>query len=205
VSDVAPSLLSVRTPATVTAGLEIERQWRAHARLRLPRAIGTWKAVESRESRLVDNYFDTTDLELAGHRARLRVRRADDSQVATLKRRVPSGSRLRRRIEIEGPYDGDPETSVAFLAARLLTLQPLDEIGRIVTARTTMVYARDERTVELARDCVSYPVGSDEWRLEAEGEADDVAEIARLLDGMPLGLAPVRRGKVQTLLRRCAA
>ena len=42
-------------------------------------------------------------------------------------------------------------------------------------------------------------------RLEAEGEAGDVTELGALLDRMPLGLAPVRRGKVRTLLQRCAA
>ncbi|HEY3613079.1 MAG TPA: hypothetical protein VGK92_05210, partial [Gaiellales bacterium] len=117
----------------------------------------------------------------------------------------PSGGRLRRRIEIEGPCDGDPETSVAFVAARLLTLQPLDRIGRIATARTVRVYVCGERAVELARDRVSYPVGADEWRLEAEGAADDVDEIGRLLEQLELGLGRVRRGKVQTLLPRGAA
>ena len=99
----------------------------------------------------------------------------------------------------------DPETSVAFVAARLLTLKPLIEVGRIVTARSTRIYANAERTLELARDRVSYPVGDDEWRLEAEGETSDVEEFAMLLERLPLGLAPVRHGKVQTLLRRCAA
>jgi hypothetical protein len=94
---------------------------------------------------------------------------------------------------------------VAFIAARLLTLHPLERMGRIVTARTTHVYARGERQVEVASDRVSYPVGDDEWRLEAEGAAEDVNEIAHLLERLPLGLEPVRRGKVQTLLRRCAA
>ena len=112
---------------------------------------------------------------------------------------------LRRRVEIEGPCDGDPELSAAFVAARLLTLQPLVELGRIVTARVIRVYAHGERTVEVVRDCVSYPVGADEWRLEAEGEVADVIELGELLERMPLGLAPVRRGKVRTLLQRCAA
>jgi hypothetical protein len=84
-------------------------------------------------------------------------------------------------------------------------LLPLVELGRIVTARATRIYAHGERTVEVVRDCVSYPVGEDEWRLEAEGDAGDVTELGALLDRMPLGLAPVRRGKVRTLLQRCAA
>ena len=204
-SGVAPTADTARTLTAVTAGFEIERQWRARHDLVLPEAIGAWQAVDDGEHRLVDHYYDTADLTLAGQRARLRVRRTGYAEVATLKRRVPSGGRLRRRIEIEGPFDADPETSVAFVAARLLTLHPLGPIGRIVTARTTRVYARDERTVEIAHDRVSYPVGGDEWRLEAEGRAADVREIARLLERMALGLAPVRRGKVQTLLRRCAA
>jgi inorganic triphosphatase YgiF len=195
----------VPSPVAVTAGIEIERQWRAHAALRLPLVIGAWRAVSERDHRLVDHYYDTTDLQLAGQRARLRVRRSEASEVATLKRRVSSGGRLRRRIEIEGPCEGDPEASVAFIAARLLTLHPLELIGRIVTARTAHVYARGERRVEIARDRVSYSVGGDEWRLEFEGAADDVNEIAQLLERLPLGLEPVRRGKVQTLLRRGAA
>jgi adenosylmethionine---8-amino-7-oxononanoate aminotransferase len=70
---------------------------------------------------------------------------------------------------------------VAFIAARLLTLHPLERLGRIVTARTTRVYGLGDRRVEVARDRVSYPVGADEWRVEAEGAAGDVDEIARLL------------------------
>ena len=204
-SDVTPTPASPQTAATVTAGLEIERQWKAHPGLRLPPSIGDWNAVGSRDELLVDHYYDTSDLQLAEQRARLRVRRAAEADVATLKRRMPSDGRLRHRIEIEGPFDGDPELSVAFVAARLLTQHPLTLLGRIVTARSTRVYALGARRVDVARDCVSYPVGRDEWRLEAEGEARDVLEIAQLLEELPLGLAPVRRGKVQTLLRRRAA
>jgi inorganic triphosphatase YgiF len=202
---VTPITTSPQIPVAVTAGLEIERQWRAHASLRLPQAIGPWRAVDHRDELLVDYYYDTADLQLAVQRARLRVRRAAAADIATLKRRVSSDGRLRRRIEIEGPYDGDPETSVAFVAARLLTQHPLTLLGRIVTARATRVYSLGGRRIEVARDRVSYPVGPDEWRLEAEGDARDVLEIGRLLELLPLGLAPVRRGKVQTLLRRCAA
>jgi inorganic triphosphatase YgiF len=202
---VTPTTASLRTPAAVTAGLEIERQWRAHASLRLPASIGPWQAVDHRDELLVDHYYDTADLQLAQQRARLRVRRADTADIATLKRHVSSDDRMRRRIEIEGPCIGDPEASVAFVAARLLTEHPLTLLGRIVTTRTTRVYALGARSVEVARDRVSYPVGRDEWRLEAEGEARDVLEIGHLLERLPLGLAPVRRGKVQTLLRRCAA
>jgi uncharacterized protein YjbK len=189
----------------VVAGYEIERQWRAHPNLRLPSRIGLWCAVDGHYDRLVDSYYDTHDLQLDGRRARLRLRRAAMYEVATLKRRVPAAAGLRRRIEIEGPCDGDPETSVAFVAARLLTLQPLEEIGRIVTARTTRVYAHGERRVEVVRDHVVYPRGGDEWRVEAEGAAADVNELAHLLEDLPLGLQPVRRGKVQTMLRRAAA
>jgi uncharacterized protein YjbK len=202
---VASISLSPRALTPIAAGFEVERQWRAHRSLRLPSAIGAWRAVDDQHDFLVDHYYDTADLRLDGQRARLRLRTAGAIEVATLKRRVSSSAGMRRRIEIEGPCDGDPETSVAFVAARLLTLQPLLEIGRIVTDRTTRVYARGERAVELVRDHVSYPVGGDDWRLEAEGERKDVAEIASLIERLSLGLAPVRRGKVQTLLRRCAA
>lgn len=197
--------LSPRALTPIAAGFEVEHQWRAHASLRLPVAIGAWRAVDDYSDRLVDHYYDTADLQLDGQRARLRLRTAGAIEIATLKRRVSSSAGLRRRIEIEGPCHGDPETSVAFVAARLLTLQPLVEIGRIVTARTTRIYAHGERAVEVVRDCVSYPVGGDEWRLEAEGAPGDVSEIAALIERLSLGLAPVRRGKVQTLLRRCAA
>ena len=200
----APHELSARTDAPVAA-FEIERQWRAHPSLQLPLTVGAWRAVADRRERLLDHYYDTADLQLDRQRARLRLRTSGSGEVATLKRHVTSSAGLRRRIEIEGPCEGDPETSVAFVAARLLTLHPLVELGRIVTARATRIYAHGERTVEVVRDCVSYPVGEDEWRLEAEGEADDVSELGALLERMPLGLAPVRRGKVQTLLRRCAA
>jgi uncharacterized protein YjbK len=199
----APSALSTTT--TVSAGLEIERQWRAHPSLRLPAEIGEWHAVEDLDERLFDHYYDTADMELHRRRARLRVRRSHVLTYSTLKRRVSSTAGLRRRIEIEGPCARDPETSVAFIAARLLTLQPLVEIGHIVTARATRVYTSQGRAVEVVRDRVTYPVGRDEWRLEVEGEADDVTQVAMLLEQLRLGLAPVRRGKVQTLLRRCAA
>jgi hypothetical protein len=202
---VATTRICAQSTPLTAAGVEVERQWRAHSRLRLPARIGAWHAIDDRYDRLVDRYYDTSDMQLAGHRARLRLRRAGPCEVATLKRRVDCSGGLRKSIEIEGPFDEDPETSVAFVAARLLTLNPLLEIGRIVTARSTRVYANAGRTLEIVRDCVSYPVGDDEWRLEAEGATGDVEEIARLLERLPLGLAPVRRGKVQTLLRRCAA
>ena len=201
----ATSTTNVQPRNSTDAGLEVERQWRAHPRLRLPARIGAWQAIDDRHDRLVDHYYDTSDMQLDRQRARLRLRSAGACELATLKRRVMSSGSLRRSIEIEGPFDGDPEASVAFVAARLLTLKPLLELGRIVTARSTRIYVKAEQTVEVARDCVSYPVGDDEWRLEVEGETRDVDEIARLLERMPLGLAPVRRGKVQTLLRRCAA
>jgi inorganic triphosphatase YgiF len=202
---VTPAGFSPSPLSPIAAGFEVERQWRAHPRLRLPAAIGVWRAIDDRSERLVDHYYDTTDLQLDRQRARLRLRSTDAAEVATLKRHVTSNAGLRRRIEIEGPCDGDPELSVAFVAARLLTLHPLIELGRIVTARATRVYAHGERTVEVVRDRVACPVGDDEWRLEAEGEAGDVSELGALLERLPLGLAPVRRGKVQTLLRRCAA
>jgi adenylate cyclase class IV len=202
---VASQTTNVQPQSSTVAGLEVERQWRAHPRLRLPARIGAWQALDDRHDRLVDHYYDTSDMHLDSQRARLRLRSAGACELATLKRRMTSSGGLRRSIEIEGPIDGDPEVSVAFVAARLLTLKPFVEIGRIVTARSTRIYVKAERTVEIARDCVSYPVGDDEWRLEVEGETRDVDEIARLLERMPLDLAPVRRGKVQTLLRRCAA
>lgn len=191
-------------PPTV-AGYEIERQWKAHPNLHLPSLIGPWSAVDGHYDRLVDTYYDTRDLLLDGRRARLRLRRAATYEVATLKRRVTASAGLRHRIEIEGPYDSDPETSVAFVAARLLTMRPFFEIGCIVTARTTRVYESTGRRVEVVRDHVSYPRGGDEWRVEAEGALADVNELAELLEKLPLGLEPVRRGKVQTMLRRSAA
>jgi inorganic triphosphatase YgiF len=202
---VATPTTNVQPLNSTLAGLEVERQWRAHPRLRLPSRIGAWHAIDDRHDRLVDHYYDTSDMQLDIQRARLRLRSAGACELATLKRRVSSCDGLRRSIEIEGPFDGDPEASVAFVAARLLTLKPLLEIGRIVTARSTRIYGKAEQTVEIATDRVSYPVGDDEWRLEVEGETRDVDEMAQLLERMPLGLAPVRRGKVQTLLRRYAA
>lgn len=201
----APLATRIHQPRPVIAGIEIERQWRAHPNLRLPSRIGCWSAIDDHHDRLVDDYYDTRELQLAARRARLRLRRAGTYEVATLKRRVTSNAGLRRRIEIEGPYEGDLETTIAFVAARLLTLRPLLAIGRIETTRTTRLYADGERRVEVARDHVSYPRGADEWRLEAEGAAADVNEIGALLERLPLGLSRVRRGKVQTLLRRCAA
>ncbi len=134
------------------------------------------------------------------------MRSSDEAEVATLKRRVSSGGRLRRRIEIEGPCHGDPETSVAFVAARLLTLQPLERDRPHRDGAHGARLRLRRAPVELARDRVSYPVGDDEWRLEAEGAADDV-ERDRLAcsSGSRSASQPVRRGKVQTLLRRCAA
>jgi uncharacterized protein YjbK len=199
----APTRIHSHPP--VLAGYETERQWRGHPALQLPSSIGAWCAVEDRYERLFDTYYDTRDLHLDRRRARLRLRRAPLYEVATLKRRVPASKGERRRIEIEGPYEGDPEASVAFVAARLLTLEPLLEIGNITTARTTRVYAHGDRRVEVVRDHVSYPRGDDEWRVEAEGAAADVNDLAVHMEKLRLGLQPVRRGKVQTMLRRCAA
>jgi adenylate cyclase class IV len=191
-------------PRTIAA-LEIERQWSATPFTHLPARLGAWRAVDGHESVLVDTYFDTADRRLEWSRARLRVRATGTETLATLKRRVGRSGDLRRKVEIEGPCGDDPEQSVPFLAARLLTLDPLHELGVISTRRTTTVYRRDDRRVEVAHDEVDYPRGGPEWRLEAEGHADDVSELARLLEQRVDGLAAVRRGKVQTLLHRLAA
>src|SRR5450432_3184553 len=106
-----PAAISAVTDGSVSAGLEIERQWRAHARLRLPSAIGAWSVVDCHESRLVDSYYDTSELELHSKRARLRIRRSQGLEISTLKRRVSSDAGLRRRIDIDGPCEGAPETS----------------------------------------------------------------------------------------------
>ena len=196
---------ALSTMTTVSAGVEIERQWRAHPGLRLPAEIAEWRCVDELDERLVDHYYDTAKMELHRRRARLRVRRSEALTSSTLKRRISSTAGLRRRIEIEGPCAHDPEASLAFVAARLLTLQPLRPIGHIITARATRIYTYEGRRVEVVRDRVRYPIGRDEWRLEVEGAAEDVTRVADVLEQLRLGLAPVRRGKIQTLLRRCAA
>jgi hypothetical protein len=188
-----------------SADFEIERQWRAGPGTRVPSWIGPWRAVEETEALLLDRYFDTRDLQLAATRSRLRIRSTPAGDIATLKRRVANRGRLRHRIEIEGPCDADPERSVPFVAARLLTLDPLHEIGTIQTRRVNRLYRRGQRMVEVARDEIGYRSGPSEWRIEVEGDAADVAEVAQLLEVRVPGLAPVRRGKVQEMLSRRAA
>jgi hypothetical protein len=188
-----------------SAGIEVERQWRAQPETRLPTSLGDWRSLDERSLVLLDRYFDTPDFQLDATRSRLRLRRSSGTTVATLKRNVGTADGLRQRIEIEGPCDADPEASVPFVAARLLTLDPLEEIGRIRTQRVARLYGCGERLVEVSTDQVAYRTGPDEWRVEAEGAASDVTELSQLLEARVAGLKPVRRGKVQTMLHRRAA
>ena len=75
------ALSELSAATSVSACVEVERQWRAHASLRLPAAIGDWRLVDALEERLVDHYYDTTDLELHAQRVRLRVRRSDSAVI----------------------------------------------------------------------------------------------------------------------------
>jgi inorganic triphosphatase YgiF len=192
-------------PLRATAGFEVERQWRAMPGVVLPAELGDWRLDVESDALLVDRYFDTADLQLHASRSRLRIRTTPAGPIATLKRRVGSGGRLRRRIEIEAPCEADPEQSIPFVAARLLTLDPLHEIGTIRTRRLSRSYRLENRVVEVVRDRVRYDTGADEWRLELEGDPDDVRTVGRLLERRVPGLAAVRRGKVQTMLARRAA
>jgi hypothetical protein len=111
---VTPSLAAVGSPAAVTAGVEIERQWRAHAGLRLPPAIGAWRLVAQRDLRLADHYYDTADSQLAEQRAQY----AEEVDAAL----ILLGSR--GRSGIGSMLLGDVAHDVAQRSTRMVLLVP---------------------------------------------------------------------------------
>ena len=72
---------------------------------------------------------------------RLRIRVQNGRTLATFKRSLEGAADgVRRREEVEGPAEGDPEASDAFRAARALSGAPLEPVGTLHTDRTAREY-----------------------------------------------------------------
>ena len=121
--------------------LEIERQWLAPDDVELPDTIGPFRGEDIEQRTIVDTYLDTADLALRAGGGRLRLRTQNGRQLATFKRSlVGAADGIRRREEVEGPVEGDPERSDAFVAARSLSSAPLAPVGTLHTARAARMY-----------------------------------------------------------------
>ena len=116
--------------------VEIERQWIAPDDVELPDAIGPFRGEDVEQRTIVDTYLDTPDFALRDGGGRLRLRTQNGRQLATFKRSlVGEADGVRRREEVEGPVEGDPESSDAFVAARSLSSAPLAPVGTLHTER----------------------------------------------------------------------
>ena len=185
-------------------GIEVERQWLCDPEARLPDTVGAFRAGEQTLRRISDTYYDTAARDLAGARASLRVRAQDGATLVTFKQSQSDDADggLRRRTEIEEPLVGDFEAHPAVAAARDLASAALEVLGTLAQERAVRVYARGGQSVEAVVDALTYPDGSREWRLEAEGDEDAVNDFAEALAEAFGGLRPAATGKAAELMRR---
>jgi inorganic triphosphatase YgiF len=183
--------------------IEIERQWLAPDDVELPDRIGPFEAGEVEQREIADTYLDTAELALREAGARLRIRVQDGRTLATFKRSLEGpADDVRRREEIEGAADGDPEASDAFRAARALSTDPLVPVGTLHTARSARAYRHRAHAVEATIDRLRYPDGSRETRVEAEGDEQSVEAFARELVQILSGIEPAKTTKGAELARR---
>jgi inorganic triphosphatase YgiF len=172
-------------------GVEIERQWLAPDDVELPDRIGPFEAGDVEQRTIVDTYLDTADRALREGGGRLRIRIQNGRRLATFKRSlVGAADGVRRREEVEGPADGDPELSDAFVAARALSDEPLTPVGTLHTDRSAREYRHGAHVVEAVVDRLRYPDGSTETRVEAEGDEESVVAFAIELERAVSGLEP---------------
>jgi inorganic triphosphatase YgiF len=184
-------------------GVEIERQWIAPDDVVLPDRIGSFEAAETEQRTIVDTYLDTIDRALREGGGRLRIRVQNGRTLSTFKGSHQGAAEgVRRRVEIEGPADGDPELSDAFRAARALSAEPLEAVGTLHTDRTAREYRHGSHVLEAVVDHLRYPDGSDETRVEAEGDEESVEAFARELTATVPGLEPAATTKGEELSRR---
>jgi inorganic triphosphatase YgiF len=184
-------------------GVEIERQWIAPDDVELPDRIGPFQAGETEQRTIADTYLDTADAALREGGGRLRIRVQNGRQLATFKRSLEGAADgVRRREEVEGPADGDPELSDAFLAARVLSSDPLAPVGTLHTSRAAREYRHGDLVVEAVIDHLRYPDGSQETRVEAEGDEASVEAFGNELERAVGGLEPARTTKGAELARR---
>jgi inorganic triphosphatase YgiF len=184
-------------------GVEIERQWLAPRDVELPDRIGPFEAGDVESRTIVDTYLDTADMALRRGGGRLRIRVQNGRQLATFKRSLEGAADgVRRREEVEGPADGDPERSDAFRAARALSGDPLAPVGTLHTERSARAYRHGRHVVEAVVDHLRYPDGSTETRVEAEGDEESVGAFAVELEQAVPGLEPAATTKGAELSRR---
>jgi inorganic triphosphatase YgiF len=184
-------------------GVEIERQWLAPDDVELPDRIGPFEVGDVEHRTIVDTYLDTADSALRAGGGRLRMRTQNGRQLATFKRSLEGATDgVRRREEVEGPADGDPEQSDAFRAARALSDAPLVPVGTLHTDRTARAYRHGSYVVEAVVDHLRYPDGSTETRVEAEGDEHSVEAFAPELTRAVAGLEPAATTKGAELSRR---
>jgi inorganic triphosphatase YgiF len=183
--------------------VEIERQWLAPDDVELPDTIGPFRGDEVEQRTIVDTYLDTADAALRAGGGRLRLRTQNGRQLATFKRSLEGTvDGVRRREEVEGPVEGDPERSDAFVAARSLSAAPLKPVGTLHTARAAREYRDGDLVVEAVVDHLRYPDGSTETRIEAEGDEPSVEAFARELALVVAGVEPAPTTKGAELARR---
>ena len=184
-------------------GIEIERQWIAPDDVELPERIGPFQAGEGEQRTIVDSYLDTAERALRDAGGRLRTRVQNGRRLATFKRSLEGAvDGVRRREEVEGPADGDPELSDAFRAARALSSEPLVPVGTLHTSRAAREYRHGDLVVEAVVDHLRYPDGSEETRVEAEGDEASVEAFSHELEREVAGLVPAVTTKGAELARR---
>jgi inorganic triphosphatase YgiF len=184
-------------------GIEIERQWIAPDDVELPDRIGPFRAGEGEQRTIVDSYLDTAERALRDAGGRLRIRVQNGRRLATFKRSLEGAvDTVRRREEVEGPAEGDPELSDAFRAARALSSEPLAPVGTLHTSRAAREYRHGDLVVEAVVDHLRYPDGSEETRVEAEGDEASVEAFSRELDRAVAGLVPAATTKGAELAKR---
>jgi inorganic triphosphatase YgiF len=184
-------------------GVEIERQWLAPDDVELPDRIGPFEGGKVEQRSIVDTYLDTDHAALRDGGGRLRIRVQNGRRLATFKGSLEGAvDGVRRREEVEGPADGDPELSDAFRAARALSGEPLAPVGTLHTSRTAREYRHGDLVVEAVIDHLRYPDGSEETRVEAEGDEPSVDAFSRELTRVVEDIVPAPTTKGAELAKR---
>ena len=183
--------------------MEIERQWLAPDDVALPDRIGPFTGEEIELRTIVDRYLDTAERALRDAGGRLRLRTQNGRELATFKQSLEGAvDGVRRREEVESLVEGDPEQCDAFRAARALSTDPLVPVGTLRTERTAREYRHGALAVEAVVDHLSYPDGSSETRVEAEGDEESVAAFSLELERVVAGITPAATTKGAELSRR---
>ncbi len=189
----------------------------------VPIDLAGFALSESSRFQVLDTYFDTPELDLRRAGCSLRVRQAQNLARPLIVFKGPAqhrddGAKVREELEVSisvVPLDnidlaqtlGSTGLAASVRRAADVDGTELHQIGGLTNDRSSHVYATGLHRLELTWDCLTYPVGPRQTRLEVEAtnEAaarffDEVDDELRALFGK--SLQPAEQGKSRELCLR---